>query len=374
MSPRRRSLAKRGLPPNLYERKGYYSWRNPVTREEYGIGRNKAVAIQQTVEANNHFYGLVTKPRVIDRLTGDADRSVAAWSLKYAQALQKVKRADNTRRTYASLNRRIVALLGSETPIKNVTALHVTNALDQVAVTENKPRLAQALRHFMRDWFREAIVQGWITDNPVIATKLSVRVEVKRARLSLDVFQKVYAVATPWLQNAMALALVSAQRREDISEARFADFRDGGWWCQQSSEKSDTPHKIFIPLDLKLNAFGMSLSDVLSQCRKSGALSRYLVHQTEPRGNSPVGSQIWVDTISRRFSAALKGFAIDWGGHTPPTFHEIRSLAERLYRDQGGVNTQHLLGHNEESTTLIYNDSRGSQWTHALDGRKIVSE
>lgn len=367
-------MAKRQLPPNLYERKGYYSWRNPQTREEFGIGTNKAEAIQQVVEANLHFYKLAHKPRLIDRLTGDVDRSVSAWSEKYAQALLKVKRADNTRKAYASLNRRIVALLGSETPVKNVTAMHITSALEQVAVTENKPRLAQALRHFMRDWFREAIVQGWITANPVIATKLSVRVEVKRARLSLDVFQKVYGVACPWLQSAMALALVSAQRREDISSAKFSDFRNGAWWCQQHSEKSEKPHKIYIPVELRLNAFGMSLQEVVTQCRRSGVLSPYLVHQTEPRGNSPVGSQIWVDTISRRFSDALRGFAIEWGAHTPPTFHEIRSLSERLYRDQGGVNTQHLLGHNEESTTQIYNDSRGSQWTHALDGRKIVIE
>lgn len=58
MSPRRRSKSKNGWPANLYERKGYFSWRNPVTREEHGLGRNKSAAFAQAVEANVHMAGL----------------------------------------------------------------------------------------------------------------------------------------------------------------------------------------------------------------------------------------------------------------------------------------------------------------------------
>jgi hypothetical protein len=35
---------------------------------------------------------------------------------------------------------------------------------------------------------------------------------------------------------------------------------------------------------------------------------------------------------------------------SPPTFHEIRSLSERRYAEQGNVNTQEL---------LCYRDARG---------------
>ncbi len=73
-------------------------------------------------------------------------------------------------------------------------------------------------------------------------------------------------------------------------------------------------------------------------------LSKFLVHQTRPWGNSPVGSQIWVDTITRRFTDALTPLGLDFEGKTAPTFHEIRSLSERLYSEQGNVNTQELLG------------------------------
>jgi hypothetical protein len=375
MSPRRRSKAKRGWPDNLYERKGYYTWRDPRTREEHGIGNDRLQAFQEAIEMNLHLAGLTHKVRLIDRVTGSADRSVEAWAKKYAEALAKVELADNTRKAYASMNRRLVAMLGASTTVASVTALRVSEVLEQVGVTEGKARAAQALRHFMRDWFREAVVQGWRDDNPVRDTKIIAKVEVKRARLSFEVFMAVYErVRQEWLRNAMALALVSAQRREDIAAAEFPDFRDGGWWLEQLSEKATTPHRIFIPLELRLNVFGMSLAEAVAQCRRTGVLSRYLVHQTERRGNSPVGSPIWIDTISRRFTDVIETLGLDWGKKTPPTFHEIRSLSERLYADQGGVATQHLLGHEEPETTAVYHDSRGSEWTHALDGRKIVSE
>lgn len=358
--------------PNLYERKGYYSWRHPVTREEFGLGRNRTAAIQEAIEANLKF----AKPhvRLIDRISGDHARTVGNWGEEYAKFLDKRELAKNTRKGYASMNRRLVTMLGAGSMVKSVTALKMSEVFETVAVTEGKARLAQAFRHFARDWFREAIVQGWRDDNPVRETKLAAKVKVKRARLSLDVLQAVYAKSEGWLRNAIALALVGAQRREDVAEAKFSDFRDGGWWLVQQSEKATTPHQIFIPLDLRLNAFGMSLSDVVAQCRRTGILSRYLVHQMRPRGNSPVGSRIFVDTISKRFTEVLDTLGLDFAPKTPPTFHEIRSLAERLYRDQGGVNTQHLLGHNESETTDLYNDSRGSEWVHALDGRKLVRE
>ncbi len=363
-------MGKRSLPPNLYERRGYFSWRNPKTRDEFGLGRDRASACVQAVEANIHLAKLTHKPRLIDRITGSADRSVAAWAKLYGEALDKQKFADNTRRTYASMNRRIVELFGAETTVRSVTALQVSAAFERVAVVEGKARLAQALRHYMRDWFREAVVQGWRDDNPVRDTKLTVTVEVKRARLSLEVLLQVYERAKqPWLKNAIALALVAAQRREDIANAQFSAFHDDAWWCVQESEKSTHAHRIIIPLDLRLNAFGMSLADVQSQCRRTGALSRYLVHQTERRGNSPIGSQIWLDTLSRRFSETLATLKMDWGDRTPPTFHEIRSLSERLYAAQGGVNTQHLLGHASPETTALYHDSRGSEWIRILDER-----
>jgi integrase len=133
---------------------------------------------------------------------------------------------------------------------------------------------------------------------------------------------------------------------------------DGGWWVIQKK----TGSRVFIPLDLKLQAFGLTLGDVIRECRATGIVSRHVIHQTRPRGNSPVGSPIWIDTLSKMFHAEVLATGIDWGDKQPPTFHEIRSLAERMYTEQGNINTQMLLGHKDPRSTAIYKDTRGAEW------------
>lgn len=49
---------------------------------------------------------------------------------------------------------------------------------------------------------------------------------------------------------------------------------------------------------------------------------------------------------------------INWVDGTPVTFHEQRSLAERLHEAQG-VDTQKLLGHKSSNQTAHYHDDRG---------------
>lgn len=373
MVPRRRSSAKRGWPANLYERRGYYTWRHPVTREEFGLGRDRGAAFTQAIEANLHVAQLIGKPRLVDRLTGQADRNVGNWDEKYQEMLAKADYAPVTLRQYKSLGKRMVAMLGAETPLQSVNALTVSGVLEKIAVGEGKARLAQALRIFMRDSFREARVQGWyVGENPIIDTRLPIAVEVKRSRLSMEVYQKIYATTRlQWLRNAMDLALVTGQRREDIANAQFRDFRDSAWWLQQASEKSENPHKLVIPTEIRLNALGKSLGDVLSQCRRTGIASPYLIHQTTARGNSPLGQQIWIDSLSKRFAETIAALKLDWGGKEPPTFHEIRSLSERLYSAQGDVNTQELLGHRDPETTATYHDARGSEWVRIKIGGTV---
>lgn len=357
MSPRRRSSAKRGWPANLYEQEGYFLWRHPVTRESFGLGRDKVSAFAQAVEANLHLAKLHAQPRLIDRLTGNADRSVGAWLALHWKLLEArdPPLAPNTLKSYRSLSKRTGDTFKPETPIRSLTPLMIAEALDDLA---DMPRLAQAWRGFMKESFREAIVKGWLDENPVRDTRAA-RVIVKRSRLTFPVFMQVYeSCEITWLRNAMALALVSGQRREDISEGKVKDCRERAWWVDQGK----TGARVVLPFDLRLDCFGMSLGEVYEQCRQTGVLSQYLIHQTAPRGNSPVGSQIWIDTLSRRFTDVLGRLKLGFGDKEPPTFHEIRSLSERLYAAQGNVNTQELLGHKDPRTTQLYHDARGAEW------------
>ncbi|EFG0384845.1 tyrosine-type recombinase/integrase, partial [Escherichia coli] len=87
-------------------------------------------------------------------------------------------------------------------------------------------------------------------------------------------------------------------------------------------------------------------------------LSPYLIHSRHQKQPKPMSK----DNLSDYFAKArdLAGI-IPPAGKTPPTFHEQRSLSERLYRAQG-IDTKTLLGHKVQATTDRYNDTRGQEW------------
>lgn len=363
MTPRKRSSRKRLLPPNLYESRGYYSYRNPVTKEWFGIGRDRQSAVNQAIEANLHVAGEMYAPRLIDKIQGTAHQTVGKWLEKYAEILAERTLSEGTREVYRGYARRMQAMLGEHTKLASVTALQVSDGLD--AIARNHPQTAKLLRGWMKDCFAAAAVKGWRgeNDNPIRETRAP-HVTVRRARLTFEVFEAIYTRESGWFRNALALAIVSGQRRGDIAEARFKDVREGFWWLEQ--EKTGT--RLCIPLDLRLECMGLSLADVIRQCRSTGVLSPHLIHQDERVGGpTRPGARLNEDSLTARFRHSVQALGSSFGDKHPPTFHEIRSLSSRLYRKQGNVNPQELLGHKSEKSTLIYQEGRG-EWIEVKVG------
>ncbi|MCM5061648.1 tyrosine-type recombinase/integrase, partial [Escherichia coli] len=112
-----------------------------------------------------------------------------------------------------------------------------------------------------------------------------------------------------------------------------------------------------LPLTLRCDAIGITLKEVIDGCRDR-ILSPYLIHSRHQKQPKPMSK----DNLSDYFAKArdLAG-VIPPAGKTPPTFHEQRSLSERLYRAQG-IDTKTLLGHKVQATTDRYNDTRGQEW------------
>lgn len=353
MAPRRRNEINRGLPANTRVREGRYSWRNPEDKKEHPLGRDRRYAIEQAIKANAYIAG--KRFSLVERISGAA-QTWGEWCAVFEQLLGERKSKPNTVRTRKSQMVRLRASFPEDQPASRITTKDcaaVINALKK----EGKHRTAQAFRSFLIDCFDRMTAQGWRTDNPARVLD-AVSVDVQRSRLTLEVFQKLYeATSITWLRNAMALAIVSGQARESVAAARFADIREGAWW----NERGKTGARIVLPLEIRLNVFGMSLGDVVKQCRATGIVSKSLVHQTERAKGATLGKAMHVDMVTRVFSAELATLGLAWGDKEPPTFHEIRSLSERLYKAQGNVNTQELLGHKDPRTTALYHDGRG-EW------------
>jgi hypothetical protein len=192
-------------------------------------------------------------------------------------------------------------------------------------------------------------------------------VVVQRARLTLEMFQRIHARApevAPWLPGAMLVALVSGQPREVISGLR----RGMRGPELLTVRRGKTGVVIEIPLSLRLDPLGMTLADALDAC-DSGIRSLrsgrdYIVHHSREFGNAPLGGKVHPDNISHSFTEArrLAGIPDELeDGKQAPTFHEIRSLAKRLYKAQTGVDSKALLGHLTEKMSELYADPRGAE-------------
>ena len=78
----------RDLPPNLYIRNnGYYCYRDPRTGKEFGLGRDRRIAITEAIQANIElFSGHKHKP-LTARINSDNSVTLHSWLDRYEKIL-----------------------------------------------------------------------------------------------------------------------------------------------------------------------------------------------------------------------------------------------------------------------------------------------
>lgn len=343
----RRNSARRGWPRGLYEpRPGYYVWRHPTTGETLPIGRiTLAAAKSEAIAANLLVEGM--RPSLVDRVSG-ATQTISDLLGKMPAAT-----AVNTMKARKSLDKAIGEALGAKR-CSDLTVADCATFLEAVEES-GRARLAQALRSRLMAVCKRGMQLGWMDANPVDPTRQA-SPEVKRGRLTLESYRAIRAKAdevAEWLGLAMDLALCTGADRVTVAGLTRANV-DGEWLEYQ---RSKTGIKLRVPLSLELRAAGLVLADLVRS--RTGVASRLLVHHVRPWGNAPVGSKVHPDRISHTFTEARKLAGIPDEG--APTFHEIRSLAKRLYEAQGNVDTQWLLGHRDKRTATLYANPRGAE-------------
>lgn len=355
--PTKRKPLRTDWPEHLYERRGYFTWRHPATRKEYGLGRDKDAAIAAAKQANAHV-----KSSLLERLTAPT-RTLGDFLPTYQAYLETLKLATRTRYSRKSNLRAIEKALKSVvigTRFEDAPAITEACAgFLEGYVTAGKRRQAKAVRATLLDFFACMCGKGWLAVNPVRDIKLPAP-QVKRQRLTLDDYRAIYAVAggvAPWLPRAMELAVVTLQRVEEVSNMTFRAVQEGRLRVVQRK----TGARLRIPTGMRLRPVGLSLGDIIQRCRDlTGAA--HLVHHVEHHGRAKPGGRVHPQTISKEFTEARKraGIVVE-PGKTPPTFHELRSLGIRLYEAQG-YDPQDLAGHKDGATTALYRDDRGAEW------------
>ena len=345
----RRNVARRGWPRGLYEpRPGYFVWRHPTTGETLPIGRvSLALAKAEAVAANLHVESAA--PSLIERMSAAPTQRETVADVLDAMPAAKTP---NTAKTWRTLDKRIREALGA-IPCRSLTVQQCAEFVEAIADEEGKARTAQAARSRLVAVCARAQQKGWADSNPAEVTAQP-EVTVKRGRLTLDSYRAIRARAdevSEWLGLAMDLALVTGADRVTVATMQRKQVA-GGWLTYT---RSKTGISLRVPLALELRAAGLRLADLVKS--RTGIASAHLVHHVRPYGNAPRGSSVHPDRISHAFTDARKLAKIPDKG--APTFHEIRSLAKRLYSAQGNVDTQWLLGHADEKTARMYADPRG---------------
>ncbi|HAT1602523.1 TPA: tyrosine-type recombinase/integrase [Raoultella ornithinolytica] len=368
--------------PNLYckldKRTGriYWQYKHPITGRFHSLGTDEAEAKQVATEANTIIAEQRTRQILsvnerLSRMKGQrSDITVSSWLDKYEsvqeERLQHNELRPNSYRQKAKPIRLFREHCGMQY-LKDISALDISEITDAVK-SEGHNRMAQIVRMVIIDIFKEAQHAGHVPPgyNPALATKQP-RNKITRQRLSLEEWKTIYDFAEnqqPYLQCGMLLAIVTGQRIGDICNMKFSDIWDDMLHIVQ--EKTGT--RLAIPLSLRNEVLDISLRDVVSKCRDA-VVSKYLVHFRHTTSQANRGDQVSTKTLTSTFKKARDKSCLEWNKGTAPTFHEQRSLSERLYREQG-IDTQKLLGHKSKKMTDKYNDDRGKDWLVA--GQKIV--
>ena len=275
-------------------------------------------------------------------------KTVNQWLDEYVKILAERELKPKTREIKAYLIKVIRREIGNQL-VKKITPPDIAKII-KIYTDQDKAPSAKNMYHLLTDVFREAYAQGWNDKNPVDPIKCP-KVVVKRSRMTLNEFKKILNEAEKTgnkvMHKAMMLALVTGQRRSDIAVMKKSNVKRNHLLIDQYK----TGSKIALPVKLECKKVKTSLRDIIDSSKND-----YLVSIN----NEPVK----LDNITNQFSRLRdRVFNRDYWTGNPTTFHEIRSLSERLYREQK-IDTMTLLGHKSQAMTDRYNDSRGREWRY----------
>ncbi|MGV2811767.1 phage integrase Arm DNA-binding domain-containing protein [Enterobacter cancerogenus] len=361
--------------PNLYSKldkrtgRVYWQYKHPVTGKFHSLGTDAEEAKQVASEANDIIAEQRTRQILsvnekIARMRESREFiTVTTWLDRYLAIQQERLDTGDIKLNSVKQKKKPVELLRQHAGmmyLKDITTLEIAEVVDAVKA-QGYNRMAQVVRTTLIDVFKEAQHAGHVPPgyNPAQATRQP-RNKVIRERLSLEEWKAIYAAAEhhpPYLQCAMLLAVVTGQRIGDISRMKFSDI----WDDMLHVEHEKTGAKVALPLSLRCEALDISLREVVAKCRDA-VVSKYLVHFRHSTSQATRGDKVSASSITTTFKKARNRSGLSWPDRKAPTFHEQRSLSERLYEAQG-IDTQKLLGHKSPQQTAKYHDDRGKDWT-----------
>ncbi|NBA95550.1 tyrosine-type recombinase/integrase [Pseudomonas sp. R5(2019)] len=345
MVPRPRNKANKGLPINLYfdQRRGTFRYRRPTDGKWFQFGADRGKAIDAAHQLNTTF---LRGSDLVALVLDEKSVTLSSFLATYEQDILPPRElAKATLDLYTVRFKQMRATLG-EHPLEQITIRMIAEFLEPLTA-----RSSNQARAILIDVFNHAAAKGLCPDNPAANTIPKIE-KKQRKRHTVEGLKAIRSKAPLWLQNAIDLALITAQRRGDILNMRFEDIKDGFLYVVQSkTEKASDAGWLKIKITEQLNA-------ALARCRDD-ILSPYLVHRRPERKKEREGKDHWTKVDERFLTRAFKdardaaGCYSGWKEEEMPGFHEIRAMSLHLYK-RAGKDGQRIAGHATENMTRNY--------------------
>lgn len=224
---------------------------------------------------------------------------------------------------------------------------------------------------FLRKLFNYSVDMGLIDLNPAQGMMKSPKAVKIRKRMTLEQFKIIHAASPLWLQSAMDLSLQTTHARLEITRIEYrlrkpSDIRNGCYWFDKPSNGiygtlyinrqkvigNEEAH-VAIPI-------GDELKRIIDNS-KDKVLCPYVVHRSPDSRRKAISNdcthpnQILPDYLSNEFRKFRDGTGIfdNMPNEQRPTFHEIRALSSKLFKDMG-VDPQSRMAHRDARSTKVY--------------------
>ena len=344
---RPRNKVNKALPQNLYidNRSGAFKYRRPTDGKWFHFGKDRIQAIDAAKQLNLAF---MKGSDLVGKVLGDVKQTFDTFLTTYETTILPPRElAKGTLGLYAVHFRRFRKAFEGK-GIEEITTRIIAELLDSIT-----PRSANQCRALLVDIFNHAASKGLCPDNP--ASNTINRIEKKqRKRHTVEGLKAIREHSPAWLQNAIDLALITAQRRTDILDMRFDGVKDGYLHVVQkkTAKASDAAW-------LRFKATPELLA-VVSRCRDD-TVSPFLVHRMPDRMKQKQAQtkEHWTKVEERYLTRAFKeareaaNCYPNWKDEEMPGFHEVRALSLHMYK-KAGKDGQKIAGHATEEMTKNY--------------------
>jgi len=213
--------------------------------------------------------------------------------------------------------------------------------------------------------FTFAIHQSYRDTNPVSVTMAKTAPKKKRKEHTLEGWNLIRANAPDWLQRAMDIALLSLQRRSDLTGLHNSQVNLKNRTIEVLQDKTRNYDKpVYIEIEM-----GDELLEAVKSCYQSGIHCPYLIHY-KPKKMSRADQDAKIHPFAVTPSHLTKTFSKvrdDCGAydHIPsgqrPSLHDARGLGAWLYEKAG---------YSEEYIMALTGHSSRKMLRHYIEGHE----